>query len=152
MVNDRAFKDGFKIVAGQTSPEDQLAAGSYPSSGSFVDVRGYEWAHILVHLGAIDASDTPTFTPQSTDAANGTLQDIDASIIHVSAADDDDEFVLWSIETQKLAEGQTHITLTVSDVTNGSYGDIVHILGTARHAPVTQTAALPSGSQYEYAG
>jgi len=152
MVNDRAMKDGFKIVAGQSSPEDALTAASYPASGSFVDIRGFEWVHILVHLGAIHASDTPGFTPQSTDAANGTLATIDASLVHESAADDDDEFILWSIETQKLADTHTHVSLTVADVANGSYGDILFFLSSARQAPVTQTAALPSGSQYEFAG
>jgi len=83
-----------KIVAGQTSPEDALSAGNYPASGSYIDVSGYEWVNVILHMGAIHASDTPKFILKQTDSASGTLDTIStADCVHTCAADDDDEFV-----------------------------------------------------------
>ena len=143
------FSNQFKFVAGQTSPEDALAAGNYPASGSYVDVSGYEGVNIVIHLGAIDAADTPTFEVKQSDAADGTLDAIDTTNAkHVCAADDDDECISFYISTQALDEDHHYLSVVVSDVANGSYADIMYYLSDARHLPVSQdTALLPSASQ-----
>jgi len=152
MRNDLAKK--FKFVAGQTSPEDALAAGNYPASGSYVDVSGFAEVNIIVHLGAIDASDVPVFEVKETDAVDGTLDVIDATYAkHTCEADDDDEMITFHIETAKLSEDHHFLAVVVSGVTNGSYGDILYILGPAGSQPVTQTTALlPTASQHSFAG
>ena len=146
--------NGFKFVAGQTSPEDALAAANYPASGSYIDVTGYQWVNVLIHLGAIDGSDLPSFEIKEAEATNGTADSIDTTYCkHTCAADDDDEMITFAIETAKLSEDHHFLTCTVAAVTNGSYADIVYVLGPARHQPVTQTTALlPTASIHEYAG
>jgi len=147
------FYNGFKLVAGQTSPEDVLTAADYPASGSFIDVSGYEWVNAVVHLGYIHGSDLPSFTLKCSDATNGTADTLDATYAaHTCAADDDDEFIVFSIETAKLPTDHHFLTCTVAAVTNGSYADIVFYLGPARHNPVTQASTLPSASAHELAG
>lgn len=148
------FSGDYLFVAGQTSPEDALSAGNYPASASYIDVTGYEWVNVIVHLGAIDASDTPGLELKQADAVDGTLDVIDATnCVHECAADDDDEIVTFYLETANLATDHHFISLVVADVTNGSYADILFILGGARRQPVTQTTALlPAASQHIHAG
>ncbi len=147
------FANTYKLVAGQTSPEDVLLAADYPASGSYIDVTGYPWVNVIVHLGAIHGSDLPVFTLKCSDATNGTADDIDATYAaHTCAADDDDEFVTLAVEVAKLPTDHHFVTCTVSAVTNGSYGDIVFFLGPALTQPVTQSSSLPSASQHELAG
>jgi len=143
-----------KFVAGQTSPEDALSAGNYPASSAYVDVSGYEWVDIVIHMGAIHASDTPKFTVKQTDSVSGTLDTIDtANCVHTCAADDDDEIVTFHIETAKLAADHHFLSVVAASVANGSYGDIMYYLGGARQQPVTQTTALlPSASINRHAG
>ena len=143
-----------KFVAGQTSPEDALAAGNYPASGSYVNVEGFEWVDVVVHLGAINAGDTPGLTMKQSDSASGTLDTIDTvNAVHEVAADDDDEIVTFHIETAKLAANHHFLSLVVADVANASYGDIMFFLGGARRQPVTQTTALlPAASIHRVAG
>lgn len=151
-----AFSKDIKLVAGQTSPEDALSTAAYPASGSYIDVSGYEWVNVLVHLGAIHASDAPAFKLKQTDGTAGaTLDTIStANCVHTCAADDDDECVVLYLETATLAADHHFISLSVaSGVSNGSYGDIMFFLGGARHLPVTQaTALVPTASQYIHAG
>ena len=150
----RQMVNKYKFVAGQTSPEDALAAGNYPASASYIDVSGYETVDIVIHMGAIHASDTPKFVVGQSDSVSGTVDTIStANCVHTCAADDDDECVTFHIETATLAADHHFLTTTVSLVTNGSYGDIMYYLGGARHQPVTQTTALlPTASQNTHAG
>ena len=149
-----AFSKDYKFVAGQTSPEDALSTGAYPASGSYIDVSGYEWVNVVIHLGAIHASDTPKFTMKQTDSASGTLDTIStADCVHTCAADDDDEVVTFYIQTATLKDDHHFLSCSVGSVSNGSYGDIMYFLGGARHQPVTQTTALlPAASQHIHAG
>jgi hypothetical protein len=146
--------NAFLFVAGQTSPEDALSAADYPASGSYIDVTGYQWVNIPIHLGAINASDVPVFEVKCSDATNGTADSIDTTYCqHTCAHDDDDEMITFAIEVAKLPADHHFLTVTVSGVTNGTYGDILFLLGPARHQPVTQTTALlPTASIHEFAG
>jgi len=145
--------NAFKFVPGQTSPEDALSAANYPLSGSYIDVTGYQWVNVLVHLGAIDASDVPTFEIKCSDATNGTTDSIDTTYCKATcAADDDDELITFAIEVAKLPADHHFLTCAVAAVTNGTYGDIMFILGPGRHQPVTQGDELPDASMFEYAG
>lgn len=150
----RAFSETYKLVAGQTSPEDALANGNYPASGSYVDVSGYETVDIVIHLGALTSA--VVFTVKQTDATNGaTLDTIStANCVHTIATDDDDECVTFHLETANLADDHHFITVVVSSAAGSDdYADIMYYLGGARHLPVTQTTALlPSASQNIHAG
>jgi len=143
------FQHNYKFVAGQTSPEDALAAGNYPASGSYFDVTGYEWVEVFIKQGAIHASDTPTFEIKQAEAADGTLDTLDATNCKkVSAPTDDDQIISMFITVESLALDHHFLSCVVSGVTNGSYADINFFLGGPRHAPVTQTTALcPSDNQ-----
>jgi len=147
------FAHAFKVVLGQTSPEDALSAGDYPASGSYIDVSKTERFHCLVHFGAIDASDVPVVEIQQTTAADGTLSSINTTNLqHTAAADDDDEWVTFTVETKKLTEDNFYVSAVVSAVTNGTYADIFFLLPEL-DLPVTQvTAVLPAASQHEFVG
>lgn len=150
------FAHTFKIVAcedGSNEIETALTAGNYPASGSYIDVSAYERVHVLIHLGTIDPSDTPVFEIKEADANDGTLDTISATYCkHTCAADDDGEFISFTLEVDKLSTDHHFIGVTVSSVTSGSYASIV-FLGEARSLPVTQASGtLPSASQHEYVG
>lgn len=145
------FNKNVKIVAGQTSPEDALAAGSYPASGAFVDVSGCEWVNVVVHMGAIDAGDTPGLEVKCSDAIDGTEDVISATnCVKEVAATDDDQFVCFAIKVESLAQDHHFLSTVVADVTNGTYGDIVYYLCGPRKGPVTQNTVLPSDNQFEH--
>lgn len=140
--------NNFKIVRANALAETALAAAKYPASGSFVDVTGARWVTILVHLGTVHASDTPTLKVQEAPAANGTPVDL-TGMSHDVAADDDGEFVVFHVDPSFLSDGYEFLTLDVTDVTNGSFGDIIYLLYMDK-LPVTQPAQLPSASVYSY--
>lgn len=145
-----------KVVLGSAKPETAMSGvAAYPASGSFVDVSGFEYVHILAHLGTLHTSDTPVLTPKCSDAVGGTLDVIDSSLAHTPDPDGDDgEWVVWTIQVDMLPADHHFLALATSGtLTNGSYIDVVFLLAGAREMPVTQTTAvLPSGSQYVWAG
>jgi len=153
METGMIFANRFKILAAKESPEDALTAADYPVSGAYVDVSGYERVHVYVHLGAIDAGDTPNFHMKAAEAINGTLDTVSTTALSIEVANnDDDEFVTWTVETRKLPTDHHFLSLVVADVTNGAYADIVW-WGEGLSLPVTQSASLlPTASQLEYVG
>lgn len=147
------FQHNYKFVAGQTSPEDILTTANYPVSGSYIDVTGYEWVEVIIHLGAIDSGDTPTFEIKQAEAADGTLDTLDATYCKkVCAHTDDDQVISMFIATENLALDH-HFLSCVVTLATASYADILFLLGGPRHMPVTQTTALcPSDNQFIKAG
>ena len=138
---------------GSNEIETALTAGNYPASGSYIDVSAYERFHVLIWLGTIHGSDAPVFEIKQADANDGTLDTLDATYAkHTCAADDDGEFVSFTVEVDKLATDHHFVSVVVSGVTNGSYAAIL-FLGEALSLPVTQTTAvLPAASQHEFVG
>ena len=135
----------YRVVRGNASPEDAISAASYPASGSFIDVSGVSFVHIWVELGAIAASDAPVFTVQATSAANGTLATVDSSnLVHTAADDDDDELVYFGFPTAILPTDSHFITLTASGTLVGTQASITFWLED-HEKPVTQ-GALPAAS------
>ncbi len=146
------FVQNVKLVAGKASPEDALSARSYPASGAFVDVSGFEWAAVVVHLGAIDSGDTPGLEVKVSDAIDGTEDVIDATnCVKEVAHTDDDQVVIFIIKVEALAADHHFLSLVVADVSNASYGDIMYYLsGPARKLPVSQDSTLlPSDNQLQ---
>lgn len=144
----------FKVVKGNALAETALSAADYPASGSYIDVSGFEWVNVMIHLGTIHSSDTPNFELKAAEAANGTLDQISATYCaHHCANDDDGEFVHFALEVATLPVDHHFVSVVVTDVANGSYGDIVFYLCGARTLPVTQTSTvLPTASTHEWAG
>ena len=132
----------FKIMRGPTLCETALSGiTALPASAAFIDVSGYEFVHIIAHLGTVHASDTPTLTPKCSDAANGTADTIHADLVATVAADDDGQMLVWSIEVRKLPVDHHFVTLGFSGtLTNGSYCDVVFLLENGSQ-PVSQVAA-----------
>lgn len=149
MIN-LSFSERFKIALGSAKPETAMSGvAAYPASGSFIDVSGYEVAHIVAHLGTLHASDTPVLTPKCSDAANGTLDVIDSSLAHTcDVTNDDGDVVIWSIEVRKLPLDHHFLALATSGtLTNGSYIDVLFVLeGGAQ--PVTQPATVTAAFNY----
>jgi hypothetical protein len=145
-----------KVALGSAKPETAMSGvAAYPASGSFVDVSGFEYVHILAHLGTLHTSDTPVLTPKCSDAVGGTLDVIDSSLAHTPDPDGDDgECVVWTIQVDTLPADHHFLALATSGtLTNGSYIDVVFLLAGAREMPVTQTTAvLPTASQYVWVG
>lgn len=148
------FNTGCKIVAGQTSPEDALSSRDYPASGAYIDVSGFESVQVVVHMGAMDG--TPVFKLKQTDGISGaTLDTIDTvNGAHTLAADDDDEVILFYLETAKLAADHHFITLQLTTGVGTDYGDILFYLCDPRGQPVTQdtTNLVVSGNAHTIAG
>jgi len=149
-----AFQKNYKFVAGQTSPEDALGNNNYPATASYIDVSGYEWVEVIIHLGFIHASDTPTFEVFQTNGVSGSLTTLDATNCKkVCAHTDDDQMLTFYIETATLADDHHFLSTTCTLSTNGSYADIIYLLGGARHMPITQdTTMMPSDNQLMRAG
>ena len=147
------FSKDVKLMAGQTSPEDALSTAEYPASGSFIDVTGYEWVNVVVHLGAIDSGDTPVFELQQSDSVSGTMDTIDTVYCKKTCAHtDDDQALMFYLETSQLDTDHHFITMDVSGVAT-TYGDILFFLGGARDRPVTQsTTMVPTDNQFIKAG
>lgn len=143
------------VVRGPTNCETAMSGVSaLPASGSYIDVSGYEFVHIIAHLGTLHASDTPVLTPKVADSASGTLDVIDSTLAHTcNVTTDDGKFVVWSIEVRKLALDHHFIALALSGtLTNGSYVDVVFLLENGSQ-PVSQTTAqVPSANQYHWLG
>jgi len=139
-----SFSENMKIVLARALVETAMSGvTSYPASGSFVDVSGYEWAHIVAHLGTLNVGDSPTLEPKCSDSASGTLDVISATLVHTCDVDNDDGDVLvWSIEVRKLALDHHFLALaTGGTLTHGSYIDVMFYLeGGAK--PVTQPATV----------
>lgn len=138
--------NALKIVRANALAETALAAAKYPASGAFVDVLGARWVTILVHLGTVHASDTPALQVQEATAINGTPASISGLLCEV-AANDDGEFVVFHIDPTYMTDGYRYLTLDVSDVANGSFGDITYLLYMDQQ-PATQPATLPSASVF----
>ena len=148
------FNLATKIVVGQTSPEDALTTAHYPASGSYIDVSGFEWVNVVVHMGAMGG--TPKFLLKQTDGVSGsTLDTIDTvNGVHTAATSDDDEIILFHLETAKLAVDHHFITLSIASGISSDSGDILFYLGGARHEPVTQntTDLVVAGNAHRIVG
>jgi hypothetical protein len=147
-----------KVVLGSAKPETAMSGVAYyPANGSFIDVSGYEYVHILAHLGTLHTSDTPVLTPKCCDAATlGTADTIDSTLAHTcDVTNDDGQCVVWTIQVDTLPVDHHFLTLATSGtLTNGSYIDVLFLLDKARELPVTQdtTNVLPAAHQYSWAG
>ena len=154
-MSGQLFGNRYKIVFGQVSPEDILVdATNYPASGSFIDVTGYERIACLVHFGAINAGSTMTFELRQAESLTGTPDVIDATYCKITTAnDDDDQALLFELETDKLATDHHFLTLQVEGtIASNNYADITFFLD-ADKKPVTQNAAVfVSGNQVAYVG
>ena len=146
-----------KLVLGSPKPETAMSGVAYyPADGSFVDVSGFEFVHIIAHLGTLHASDTPVLTPKCCDAATlGTADVIDSTLAHTcDVTNDDGQCVVWTIAVENLPTDHHFVTLATSGtLTNGSYIDVIYLLDGAREKPVTQpSAVLPAAHQYAWVG
>lgn len=139
----------FRFVRGNASPEDAITAGSYPASGSFINVSGVNFVHCLVELGAIAAGDAPTFTIQATSAANGTLATVDSTNLAITlTATDDDKFVYFGFPTSVLPTDSHFVTVTAGGtLSNGTQASVIWMLDDMEK-PVTQAAFVTGGILY----
>lgn len=146
-----SLSERMKVVLGSAKPETAMSGvAAYPASGSYVDVSGYEYVHIISHLGTLHASDTPTLEPKCSDANNGTLDSISASALtHTcDVTNDDGDVVMWSIEVRKLPLDHHFVALaTGGTLTNGSYIDVLFLLENGGQ-PVTQPTTVPASYNY----
>jgi hypothetical protein len=154
-MESMVLAEKMKVVRANANCETALSGlSALPASGSFVDVSGFEVAHIIVHLGTVHTSDSPVFTPKCSDAANGTLDVIDSSLAKTPDPDaDDGQFLVWSIQVNKLALDHHFLAVALSGtLTNGSYADVIFLLEGGSE-PVSQSATyLPSDNQFTWVG
>lgn len=148
-----SLSEKMKVVLGSAKPETAMSGvAAYPASGSYIDVSGYEFVHIIAHLGTLHGSDTPTLEPKCSDSASGTLDSIDAAnLTHTcDVTNDDGDVVTWDIEVRKLPLDHHFLTLaTGGTLTNGSYIDVLYLLENGGQ-PVSQPATV--AASYTYLG
>lgn len=124
----------------QLNIEDALAAGSYPASGSYIDVSTVERFAFLIGAGALN-TETVCKVQQAT-ANNGTLKDVTDATVTI-AATGDDKWYLIEVQTARLDINNSYkyVTLTVSGATGGDDYAAIFFLGlNPGYAPVTQGA------------
>jgi len=147
----------YKIVRGNTNAETALSGVSaLPASGSFIDVAGYKSVTALIHLGTLHTSDTPAFELKVAEAADGTLDVLDATNLKKTPDPDADDGQIIEIylDLEHLPDADHHwvAVATTGTLTNGSYADVIFFLE-GRHLPPTQvTAQLPAASIIGLAG
>lgn len=150
---DGSFANRFKCVAMKPLVETAMSGvAAYPASGLFIDVSGYEWAHIVAHAGTIHASDTPVWTPCCSDAVGGTQDTIASALVHTpDVTADDGGVTIWSIEVRKLPLDHHFLLLKqTGTLTNGSYVDVMLYLE-GGNLPITQPTGVVTTS-YNYLG
>ena len=114
-----------------------------------MDVSGHERVHVLVLLGEL--ADAITFEIYEADAVGGTEAQISETYCkHTCAADDDNEFVAFTIEVAKLTLNSHFLTCRVGAVQGANYAAIF-FLPEGLQLP-TSSDALPAASQHEYVG
>ena len=155
-MRDRILANNYKVAVGPALCETALnGVSAWPASGSFIDVSGYELVHIVMHLGTLNASDAPCFTPACSDSASGTQDEIDSTLRFTPDVTTDDGYcATWTIEVAKLPDDHHFVLIKLYSgvVTNGSYMDAIFLLE-GRHLPVTQTTTLlPSAHQFSWVG
>ena len=148
-----SLSERMKVALGSAKPETAMSGvAAYPASGSYVDVSGYEYVHIIAHLGTLHASDTPTLEPKCSDSASGTLDSIDATNLKhtCDVTNDDGDVLMWSIEVRKLPVDHHFLALaTGGTLTNGSYIDVLFLLENG-YQPVVQPSTV--SASYNYLG
>lgn len=145
------FAHVFKIAKGQALVETALTNANFPVSGSYIDVSKCERFHVLVSLGTL--ADAVVFEIKQADSTTGTLDVISATYAkHTCADTDDGEFVLFTIEVDKLAVDHHFVSCVVSGNSGANYAEIFFLLPETT-LPVTQaTAVCPAASQHEFVG
>lgn len=135
MIN-RRLSEALKIQ--QINVETALAAASYPTSGSYIDVSDYERFAFLIEVGAIDTQ-TVAKVQQAT-ANNGALKDV-ASATTTIATDGDNKWYLIEVQSSMLDinNGYHYVTLTLTGPAGSNdYGAITFIGVNPGYMPVTQ--------------
>jgi len=146
----------FEVVNGNSTGsthdlEDVLVNNAYyPVSGSYVDVSGAERVHVLIELGTL--ADAVTFELYEAEATDGTEDQISATYYkHTCAANDDGEYVVITIEVDRLSKDHHFLTTKVGAVSGSDYATITYLLEMAGELPPTSTA-LPTASEHYYTG
>lgn len=151
MTMGQVLFHNLKLEELNANPSTALTNADYPASGSYIDVSAFETFTVIVRLGTV--ADTVVFKPQVADAVDGTPADIDSSLNHTIAADDDGEWIMWHIETRKLDTDSHFFTVDVSGNSGSNYADMFLLGDEYPSKPVTQTTGLlPTASQYVWAG
>lgn len=116
-----------------------LAAGSYPASGSFIDISKYERFAFLVELGT--TAHAQTWQVQQASTINGVLKDVTGALLS-SGATDDGKWFLVEVGADQLDinNGYKFVTLTNTSGTTGDYAQITFLGLVPQFAPVTQGA------------
>jgi hypothetical protein len=146
------FADQYKFAVGNADSHTTVTVTSFPASGSFIDVSGYERVHAVCKVATIHASDTPVITIKCSDANNGTLDVIDATLAQSILAANNGQMYLWTIEVAKLPVDHHFLAFAVSGtVSNGTYVDM-HMWLEGPEVPVTQPAELPAANSVKWVG
>jgi hypothetical protein len=108
----------------QLNVEDALADGSYPASGSFINVSDYERFAFLVCVGASALGGEFSVKVQQATAANGALKDVTGATRTI-AVSGQDKWYLIEVDTRALdINGDYHfVTLTASATVDETVGE-----------------------------
>jgi len=152
---ENQFYKNVKIVRGQTLPETALtkSTANFPAT-TYIDVSGYEFVDVLVHLGTL-ANALTIMLKQNTASTGGTLDTINAtSCKKVTTNTDDGQVVIFNLETQKLTANHHYLACQITGAgSTADYADVLFMLHGARHLPVSQaTATIPTDNALTFAG
>lgn len=120
-------------------------SGSYTETTNRIDVRGAEFATVIVELGAVQAATTvDAKLSQSNAASSGTTKDVGTvALTQIAAAGGASKFYAFEISTRQLDSANGFYWLSVSHKitnTNTSATSVLAILTSERVLPVTNGA------------
>lgn len=122
----------------QLNVNTALAAASYPASGAFVDVSGYERFAFLVQAGSLDSE--LTCQVQQAKTINGTPKAVTDAVV-VIPDDGDNKWYLVEVQTNRLDSnnGYRYVTLAISGAAGSNdYGAVTFFGINPGYRPVTQ--------------
>lgn len=119
-----------------------IVDGSFPASGSFIEVGKYDRFVFEIRAGTLDSA--LTCQVQQATSASGTPKDVTGAVVTVGATDDNQLFLI-EVETRKLDinNSYNYVTLSVSGAAGGNdYLDIVFFGVNPGKLPVTQPTTV----------
>lgn len=125
--------------------EDALANGNYPASGGYIPVADFGRFCFEIHAGAL--ADALVFQVKQDKGVTQTaaIKDITGATVSIAATGDDKTYIIDVPASElDIANGFTHVTLTLSGVSGSDYAAIIFRGYQARHLPVTQPTTFSS--------
>jgi len=125
------------------NPPAATDAASFPPSGGYINVTGYNKFAFLVHMGSFDTSGD--FRVRSAASTAGTLVTVTGAektdLVHTT---DDNYWFSLEVEAAKLPTTHRYVTLVCATFSSSDYWGAFFLGWEARHGTPTQSSGYDS--------